>query len=109
MKKVTLIIAILAMALAVFALLGCQKSQYNQKVQYFQTIKASFYELDSTQSIVIRQYDTLNRKVAEQEFNVTSLDFEAEMIVKNEVPSLFVMYLKDKDGKLYNLETRVLR
>jgi hypothetical protein len=49
------------------------------------------------------------REIAEQEFKVNSLDFQAEMVVKNEIPSIFIMYLKDKDGNLTTLESRALK
>jgi len=99
----------LAIALAVFMLSSCQKQTYSPKYKYTQTIKASFYELDSTQSIVVKQYDMAKREIAEQEFKVNSLDFQAEMVVKNEIPSIFIMYLKDKDGNLTTLESRALK
>lgn len=99
----------LAITLAAVLLLSCQKSVITPNYRYIQTIKASFYELDSTESIVVKQYDFRASELASQEFKVNSLDFQADMEVKNAVPSFFIMYLKDEYGHLMPLETRVLR
>lgn len=110
-KKKVLIALVwgLAVALAIFMLSSCQKQEYKPKYKYVQTIQASFFELDSTQSIVVKQYDMLGKELVEQEFKVNSLDFQADMVVKNEIPSVFIMYLKDEYGHLVPLETRLLK
>jgi hypothetical protein len=99
----------LAIALALFMLSSCRKQDNYVQRSYVQTIKASFFELDSTQSVVVKQYDMLGKELAEQEFKVRNLDFQADMIVKNEIPSIFIMYLKDEYGHLVPLETRPLK
>jgi hypothetical protein len=90
-------------------LFSCSKETSVEKKHFVQTVQAEFTELDSTQSIVIKQTDMLGTDLSSQEYKLTSLTFKADMSIQNVKPSLFTMYLKDKDGNLSVLETRPLK
>jgi hypothetical protein len=98
---------ILIASLILFA--SCKKEQTNVNKQYTQKIVATFYELDSAESIVVRQTTFKGDSLSTQNFKVNSLNFEAEMSIQNVRPSLFSMYLKDSEGSETLLEQRVLK
>lgn len=91
------------------AVVSCAKETTTKNYKYFQTIQAEFTELDSTQSIVVKQTTPSGVELSSQEYKLTSLSFSAEMPVQNVKPSVFTLYLKDRDGNLSTLESRPLR